>query len=269
MGRSSFSLFAAADRIRGWRHAAAGLLLALLAAGATAAEREPLRVMTDYWPPFRMAAEGGRIVGLDMDLLAELERRTGLRFEVHRAPWARGLAALQSGSADLMTGLARTPERERYIDYLAQPYYACAPRFYATPELAPQITRYEDLRDHPIGYVLESAYFEPFDSDKQLQKSGVNNETQLLQMLTLGRLQLVIGTDCQVDYELRDPQLAQRIVRTRYQPDSRTELFIGFSRQRPLTAERKLIADALQQMIADGWLQHAASQYQPRANGGR
>ena len=31
-----------------------------------------------------------------------------------------------------MTGLARTPERERYIRYLDAPYYACSPRFYAS-----------------------------------------------------------------------------------------------------------------------------------------
>lgn len=238
--------------------------LALLLAGPLLAdEPPPLRVMTDYWPPFRIEGENGRITGLDMDLLAELERRTGLHFEVQRAPWARGLAALQGGTADLMTGLARTPERERYIDYLAQPYYACAPRLYASPEVAPRIRHYADLKGPTIGFVLESAYFEPFDSDPHLAKFGVNNETQLLQMLALGRLQVVIGTDCQVDYELRDPHLAGRILRTAYQPEARTDLYIGFSRQRPLAAERKLIAQALAQMLAEGWVQRAAARYQP------
>lgn len=239
-----------------------GIGLLALVAAADATEYPPLRVMTDYWPPFRIEGTDGRITGLDMDLLAELEKRTGLRFEVHRAPWARGLAALQSGAADLMTGLARTPEREQYIDYLPQPYYACAPRLYASPQEAPRIARYDDLLGPTIGYVLESAYFEPFDSDKRLKKFGVNNETQLLQMLSLGRLQLVIGTDCQVDYELRDPQLARQIVRTRFQPDSRTELYLGFSHQRPLTAERQLIEGALRQMLDEGWVQRAAARYQ-------
>ncbi|CDF84421.1 extracellular solute-binding protein [Pseudomonas knackmussii B13] len=263
MLRRSFARFPLIARAGYFSRLGAGLLLLALAGVGVAAERAPLRVMTDYWPPFRIAGEGERITGLDMDLLAELERRTGLHFDVHRAPWARGLAALQSGQADLMTGLARTPDRERYIDYLAQPYYACAPRLYATKEVAGQINRYEDLRGHTIGYVLESAYFEPFDSDKKLKKFGVSNETQLLQMLTLGRLQLVIGTDCQVDYELRDPQLAQRIAKTRYQPDSRTDLYIGFSRQRPLGSERQLIEAALRQMLSEGWMQRAASRYQP------
>lgn len=244
-----------------WLFVVLGWLLG--ATAALAEERAPLRVMTDYWPPFRMEGERGALHGLDIDLLAELERRTGLRFDVQRAPWARGLAALQSGSADLMTGLARTPERERYIDYLPIPYYACAARLYGTPELAASITRYEQLRGPTIGYVLESVYFQPFDSDAGLHKSGVNNEQQLLEMLMRGRLQLVIGTDCQVDYELRDPRLAGRIVKTGYQPQTRTELFIGFTQQHPLTDEKKRIATALQQMLDEGWVAEAAKRYQP------
>ena len=70
-----------------------GIGLLALVAAADATEYPPLRVMTDYWPPFRIEGADGRISGLDMDLLAELEKRTGLRFEVHRAPWARGLAS--------------------------------------------------------------------------------------------------------------------------------------------------------------------------------
>ncbi|WP_273255642.1 substrate-binding periplasmic protein [Pseudomonas sediminis] len=67
------------------------MLAPLYRAGAA----EPLRVITDLWPPFRMEDENGQLQGLYIDLLAELSRRTGLHFEVQRAPWARGLAALE------------------------------------------------------------------------------------------------------------------------------------------------------------------------------
>ena len=99
------------------------LILLLLAPLCRADEVAPLRVMTDLWPPFRMLKEDGQLQGLDIDLLNELSRRTGMRFDVQRAPWARGLAALEQGTADMMTGLAKTPERERYIRYLDAPYY--------------------------------------------------------------------------------------------------------------------------------------------------
>ena len=242
----------------------AGLLTLL--SGVASAERAPLRVMTDYWPPFRIAADGGQLRGLDIDLLRELERRTGLRFDVQRAPWSRGLAEMNKGTVDLMTGLAKTPERERYIDYLERPYFACSPRFYGVQALARDITDYSRLRGHEIGYVLGSAYFEPFDSDASLHKVGVSSENQLLQMLRLKRLELAVGTDCQVDYELlQDPRLAGRIVKLAYRPPARTELFLGFSRQRALGAERGAIAQALGQMLDEGWVAEAARRYRPGA----
>ncbi len=57
------------------------LWLALLLAPLCRAEDAPLRVMTDLWPPFRMESESGELQGLDIDLLAELSRRTALRYQ--------------------------------------------------------------------------------------------------------------------------------------------------------------------------------------------
>ena len=230
--------------------------LLMLAPLCRAGEAEPLRVMTDLWPPFRMEGENGRLQGLDIDLLDELSRRTGLRFEVERAPWARGLAALEQGKADLMTGLARTAERERYIQYLNAPYYACSPRFYASPTLATRLDDYEKLRGLRIGHVLESVYFQPFDGDQKLNKVGVSNESQLLQMLARGRIDVLVGTDCQVDYALLAPELAGRIVKAAYRPEARTERYIGFSRQ-SLQRLPQLSA-ALESLLREGWIARAA-----------
>lgn len=238
------------------------LALLLFSAQLRAAEPAALLVMTDVWPPFRMQDADGALHGLDIDLLDQLSQRTGLRFDVQRAPWARGLAALQQGKADLMTGLAKTPEREGYIDYLPQPYYACAPRFYAAPAQAAALRSYAELAGLTVGYVLESAYFEPFDSDQQLRKRAVNNEMQLLEMLVRGRLQTVIGTDCQVDYELREPRWSGRIAKAAFQPPTRTDLYIGFSRARGLTAEYQKVAEALEQLRREGWVAQAAQRYQ-------
>lgn len=238
------------------------VMLLFVSVALRAADAPALVVVTDIWPPFRMEGPDGTLQGLDIDVLNQLSQRTGLRFEVQRVPWARGLAALQNGKADLMTGLAKTPEREGYIHYLAQPYYGCAPRFYAAPAQAKALQGYGQLAGLTIGQVLKSAYFEPFDSDQQLRKTAVNNESQLLEMLARGRLQTVIGTDCQVDYELRDARWKGRIAKAAYQPQAFTELYIGFSRQRDLQAQYQQVSQALAQMQAEGWVANAAQRYQ-------
>ena len=233
------------------------VLLWLCCAGAWAEPAaEPLRVVTDYWPPFRMAGRDGRVEGLDIDLLEELQRRTGVQFEVRRQPWARALEDMRRGQADLMTGLARTAEREQYIDYLQPAYHTCAPRLYGSPQRAASIRDYAQLTGLRIGYVLQSAYFEPFDSDPALTKIGVKNEEQLR-----GRIEVLIGTDCQVDFQLRDPQLAGQLVKLAYQPPQQTLLFIGLSRASPRLAEREQLSAALQALLREGWLERAAQRY--------
>lgn len=236
--------------------------LLFLPLAAVAEEPAPLHVVLDsYWPPFRMSDAQGHLQGLDIDLLDELGRRTGLKFEIQVVPWARALAAMRHGQAQMMTGLARTAEREAYIDYLQPSYYACSPRFYGPAGQAARIAEYAQLRGPRIGYVLESAYFQPFDSDAGLTKVGVKNEQQLLQMQLRGRVDLLVGTDCQLDYQLRDPVLARQVAKLAYRPDATSELFIGFSRAAPRLKEQALIGEALRRMLDDGWLQQAGARY--------
>ncbi len=88
------------------------VLLWLCCAGAWAEPAaEPLRVVTDYWPPFRMAGRDGRVEGLDIDLLEELQRRTGVQFEVRRQPWARALEDMRRRQAVVLAGRARSGVR--------------------------------------------------------------------------------------------------------------------------------------------------------------
>jgi polar amino acid transport system substrate-binding protein len=238
-------------------------LLASLFLSAVSLGAEPLklRVMTDVWPPFRIAVGPDKLQGLDIDLLEKLTERTGIRFEIIRAPWARGLAALESGSADMMTGLAKTAAREAYVQYSDKPYYACSARFYAKPSRAMEINTYGQLKGLKIGYVQGSAYFEPFDSDTSLNKVAVNSEKQLLEMLKRGRIQLLIGTDCQVDYELRDTAWRQVAAKAAYRPESPTHLYLGFSRKRLNPQTFDALSAALQQLREEGWVTQAAERY--------
>lgn len=239
------------------------LVLLLLSSTCTWAQPvpEPLRVVTDYWPPFRMAGADGQLQGMDIDLLNELQRRTGIKFEVRLQPWARALEDMRIGQADLMTGLARTPEREQYIDYLEPYYYSCMPRFYGLAERVPTIDSYEQLQGLRIGYVLQSAYFEPFDSDNRLHKVGVKNEQQLLQMLLHGRVEVMVGTDCQVDFQLLELNLGPRVSKLAYLPPGRTLLYLGLSRASAHEAERQLLEQALQELLQERWLKQAAKHY--------
>lgn len=240
-----------------------GLLFACMAPVSSMAKGGPtLRVATDVWPPFRMLAQDGQFYGLDIDILRRLQARSGVSLEIRRVPWGRALKQMQTGQADLMIGLAKTPERAAFIDYLQPAYYQCRPAFYGKAEAVVGIKRYEDLYGRELGYVLNSAYFSPFDEEAQIDKHGVPTEAQLQRMVERGHLPLMIGTDCQVDYAL-SKRNAGALVKADYQPPSPVVLYLGISKRSPHQALGPVLAKALQEMVTSGEIETLAKPYHP------
>jgi len=233
------------------------LLFACWAQGAPT-----LTVATDVWPPFRMLAENDDFQGLDIDILRQLQARSGIVLTLKRVPWGRALKQMQTGQADLMIGLAHTEERAAFIDYLQPSYYQCRPAFYGKPAAVAGLRRYEDLRGREIGYVLNSAYFPPFDGDAGLDKHGVPTEDQLQRMVERGHLPLMIGTDCQVDYALSQHNDAG-LVKAPFQPPNPVVLYLGMSKHSPHHELGPKLAQALQAMVESGEIAALAKPYQP------
>ncbi|MGN5152291.1 substrate-binding periplasmic protein [Aeromonas enteropelogenes] len=234
-----------------------GLLFACLAQGAPT-----LTVATDLWPPFRILQPDGELQGLDVEILQRLQKESGIQLQIRRMPWGRALKQMESGQVDLMIGLAHTAERAAFIDYLQPAYYQCWPAFYGKPATVAGIRQYRDLAGMEVGYVLKSAYFEPFDSDPALNKHGVPTEDQLLRMVQRGHLPLMIGTDCQVDYALRQGD-GEPLGKADYRPDSPVTLYLGMSKRSPHQAQKSALSTALQRLVESGDIKQMASHYQP------
>ena len=234
---------------------------------APAQAKRVLFAAMDDWPPFiidrvTLGSDSG-FDGIDRELLQELSVRSGVEIRLLRYPFARALQDLQAGRVDLITSLAKTPARSRFIGYLSTPYYQCHPTFYALPAMAQQVRRYADLDGKTIGYVRGSAYFEPFDSDLRLRKDGVLNENQLPGKLLKRRNQLFIGSDCQVDYALREQGLSDKIVPTLYRPEQTIDLHIGYSKEAGIDEEVALLDKTLAAMVAEGWVARLINSYLP------
>ena len=247
------------------RHFGCALLALTLGVGAALAAsgehpREYLLV-TDFWPPFRIEGESGAMQGIDIELIAKLETRLKIKIRVQRVPWVRALGMMRDGTADLMSGLARTQERETFILYQAPAYAEIRPAFYQLATNAQPIKRYEDLASTRIGFTRGSVYFEPFDSDNALNKLSATDETQLLRMLLGRRFDVIVGSDLQVDYELRLRGFASEVVKAAYRPAKTTPLYFGISRKSPLAAEASELGRALAELQADGTIAAILARY--------
>ena len=242
------------------------VLTLVLVLHATAVQAQPERfiVVTEIWPPFRIAGtetDANRFTGIDMDLIKVLAERLGVTFDVRRQPWARCLESMRTGEADLITGLAYTEERAAFIHYSAVAYYSVSPAFFTARGQGPGIRRYEDLYAHRVGYSINSAYFEPFNSDTRLNKVGVATEGQLLQMLAHGRLDVIIGTDANLAFDIARMGLGDRVEPTAYRPRQETPLFVGISKQSKLMARAEELDAILDALVASGTVQRMAAKH--------
>lgn len=235
----------------------------LLALPVFAAEGTPTYfIATDYWPPYRIHNSVSEIGGIDRDIMDEVARRMNVRFVWLRRPWARCLSDMEKGEVDIMTGIAKSPEREAYIRYSAIPYDTCAPAFYVKRgHLSRSVVRYKDLQGLRIGFVRDSVYFPQFDADTSLRKIPGNTEDQLVRMLMEKRFDVIIGTDCQVEYDIKLRGLESQIVRTQYVPPKKSDLYIGVSRRSQFQERLSDLNLIIEMMKADGTIARIKSKY--------
>ena len=227
------------------------------------AEMNEIAVVTETWPPFRIADETSecKYSGIDVDLLKEIAKRLKVTFKIRRLPWARCLVFMETGQADLITGLAYTPEREQYINYSKVPYYIVSPAFFVQKGKGHLIKRYSDLYNYTIGHSINSAYFEPFNSDTALKKHAVPTEIQLIKMLAHGRLDVVIGTDSNVKYDIAKLGLKEKIEAAHYIPDAKTPLFMGISKKSPFSKRYDEFNQTIKELFETGIVANIAEKY--------
>ncbi len=239
------------------------LLTMMLAVTVFASDTvETYSIVTDYWPPFRIEGQGNRIEGADREIMALVAERMGVRFAWHRRPWARCLTEIKYGEADIITGVAKNDERAEYIHYSEMPYHSCSPAFYVrSGYMSKRINRYESLYGYAIGYVRDSVYFERFDEDARLLKIAGNTEEQLVLMLASSRWDVIIGTDCQVEYDLLQRGLSKAIVQTLYQPDKSTDLYIGVSKQSSFLGRMDEFNKVLDELKREGLIDKIIGKY--------
>jgi polar amino acid transport system substrate-binding protein len=99
------------------RQLIAALLFACL---SLAALSQPLRIVSEAWPPY-IHDDNGILRGLDYETAQIVLQRLGVEVEWQLLPWRRCLMAMEQGQADGILGIFRTPEREATILFPHEP----------------------------------------------------------------------------------------------------------------------------------------------------
>lgn len=237
------------------------ILYILLFFNAAFSDEKVLKIPIGDWPPFSLTKEKP-YSGIDIDLWNEIEKRLDAKINIKKYPWSRSLSYMKLGKLDAISGIAKREKREEYLKYLPKPYYTCSTVFYVRKGDSHKIKTYDDLKNFTIGYVSNSAYFLKFDNDLNLSKKSVTREIQLIKMLKIKRLNAIIGTDCQVDYELSKLGYTNLIEKAQYKPGNKVDLYIAISKKSQYINYYDTLAKILDDIIKEGKIEEFSRKYQ-------
>jgi len=133
----------------------------------------------------------GIFSGLGIEMFERVVKTLGLSVRYVSCPLKRCRTMLEQGKLDALGFIIKTPDREAYFLFIEPPYYIRNPIgfYFATENDARKVQRYEDLVGLSIGCVIGELYFEPFDSDQNLNKKCVPRRSQLYKMLKSRRIE--------------------------------------------------------------------------------
>ena len=99
----------------------AALLLAFALSGCGRNDDKLVMVTEATFPPYEFR-EGGKIVGIDVDLMKAVAKKTGRELVVEDMSFDSVIAAVQAGKADVAaSGITVTDERKRQVGF-SHPY---------------------------------------------------------------------------------------------------------------------------------------------------
>jgi polar amino acid transport system substrate-binding protein len=164
--------------------------------GPVAMGQSEIRVVRgdESYPPFEIWVDG-RLTGLHIELVEAAAKRLGASVKWESLPWKRALLMVETGQADAVTYVTRTPEREAWALFLAGNVLTVSEvRFIVMKEQAQRITFDGNLADfleqHKPIVVRGFMYGSPeLDRPKKLEG---NNMQDVVRMLKAGHSNLAV-----------------------------------------------------------------------------
>jgi len=234
------------------------LILASVCFWPSNVHAETIRVGLSDWPPFSMHQEPIR--GLDVDLWKAIAKRMGLDLQISSCAWARCLLGLKNGSLDSMNSMAKNEEREKYTRYLT-PHMNNVTVFYVNEGNENIIKTYDDLYKYTVGYVRGSYYFEPFDSDTKIKKYPAVHERQVMNMVLQKRFPVLVGSNPNVEYQLKETRNLGRLVKTVYDPNVQVPLYFSISKKSKFIGIFDEFNSTLKKMVDEGEIEMILGRY--------
>lgn len=236
------------------------LALAGNGAGAPASDGRngAFLLVNTVYPPYTVTAEGGRVRGVATALADELFRRLSIPVRQRLLPWNRVLHMVEDGSADGVSMLAHSAEREASLAFSVPVAEAHQSLYYSRhghDGFAWQ--RFEDLRPYRIGLVQGYTYSPEFlaavDRLGLFVEYAPSDDSNFAKLRS-GRVDLCLSNDLVAETYLNARPDIRAAVGRAERPVRSYPLYMAFSRHSPLSGRLPEINAEIERMRADGTL---------------
>ncbi|KAF1072795.1 MAG: hypothetical protein GAK45_00069 [Pseudomonas citronellolis] len=235
------------------------VLLAVLAGQAWADDRfgceQPIRVGFNDNPVFQLEGQG-----IDPDLLAELGRRTGCRFETHVMRSGQIWPAIQQRTIDLTTSAMLSHQRRAQVYFVS--YLFLRNKLIVPLSLGVNLHSLEGFRNRPglrLGIVqgrLQGPYLDGmlqlFRGDGRLLE--FHDDHAAFAALLDGQIDGLLGHELGLLHTIDAPLLRRRLRVVDVIPGPAAPRALAFSRQRFTAAQSAEWQRLIEEMLLDGSL---------------
>lgn len=231
--------------------ALAGLAVLGLMRPAPAEERNVVLACNDF-PPLKIEHPGlDGLQGTDVEAIAEIAKRAGLKLESRFMPWKRGYAEASEGTIDGICSCSYREDRAALFHFSDAIGYTSIGVFHHPGSKPDPLSKISDLTDPHFGKigVVKGYNLEAELDDAKVPHVAVSGDQQAFEMLTNGRLDHLFSFRAPIDFIARHE--TGKVVP--YSELRSSPYFICLSKKLPDTAAMMpRINAAIADMRADG-----------------
>ena len=211
---------------------------------------QDLKIYTEVSPPSQYLGPDGKLTGFTVDLVREIQRRTGNANPIEVVPWARGYGELQSQPNVALFTIAQSRERAPLFQWVG-PLRELTYQFYVRTDSNLTLNSLEDARKLKLIGVYKDDVREQY----LIQKGFTNldrsvDNTIIVKKLMAGRISAFIIRPDAVDQILKtagfSPDAVRGTLAFLHLPG-----YIAFSKRTPASTVKPW-AEAFDEMKNDG-----------------
>ena len=199
------------------------------------ASEENLIIVTRLYPPY-IYNEGDEIKGISANIIRSVFKKMNQKIEIYIRPWTRSHNEIETGKADIIFTVNKSPERDKIMTYNNVPIIYQNMTFYKKAKNNTIFNGdYKNLKNKTIGFTRGAFYGESFM--KGIKKYNLTTEEcwdyeKCILKLNSNRYDVIIGSERVVEYFINKLKVNKNEF-TKINPKVQTiTSYLGFSKKK-------------------------------------